>query len=194
MNKRIRENLTIPNAITLLRIFLIPVFVYYYVTEQFVIALLFLGLSGLSDVVDGFIARRFNMISPAGKIFDPIADKLTSATVALCLGFRHNILLVLAGIFTFKEILSLIGTIILFRKKKRPSQARWWGKMATAILYSDMLLAILSDLFPDIIRESVIVAVTTFAIVCTVFAFINYLKLFFTILNDDEGETTGETI
>jgi len=175
-------------------VFLIPVFVYYYVTEQFVNALIFLALSGFSDVVDGFIARKFNMISPAGKIFDPIADKLTSATVALCLGFRHHILLVLAGIFTIKEILSLIGTIVLFRRKKRPSQARWWGKMATAILYSNMLLAILSDLFPNIIKEPIIITVTTIAIICTVFAFINYLKLFFTILNGGDSETTGETI
>ena len=193
MNRKIKENITIPNAITLLRIFLIPVFVYFYVTRQFALALIFLGTSGLSDVADGFIARKFNMISPAGKIFDPIADKMTSAAVALCLGFNHPILYVLAGIFTFKEILSLIGTIILFRKKKRPSSARWWGKMATAILYCDMLLAILSDLYPNIIKEPVIITVTIIAIICTVFAFSNYLKLFFDILKSDD-ESTGETV
>ena len=76
---------TIPNLLSFIRILLIPVFAYLYYNDMKVEAVAVLAASGLSDMFDGKIARRFNQISALGKILDPIADKLTQITIAVML-------------------------------------------------------------------------------------------------------------
>ena len=77
---------TVPNALTLFRLLLIPFFVHFFFTApKSFFPLLILSLSALSDILDGFIARRFGMISDFGKFLDPLADKLTQAALLLCL-------------------------------------------------------------------------------------------------------------
>ena len=72
-----KKNLNVPNALTLLRIILIAPFLYFFLTGNITWALIVVGLSGLSDALDGFIARRYHQITPLGKLLDPLADKLT---------------------------------------------------------------------------------------------------------------------
>ena len=76
---------TIPNLLSLIRILLIPVFVALFFHDEMIWAALILIISGLTDTLDGYIARHFNMITNLGKVLDPIADKLTQAVVAFCL-------------------------------------------------------------------------------------------------------------
>ena len=84
-----KDIMTIPNFLTLLRIVMIPFLITFYIKYQnYKATILVLLLSGITDVADGFVARKFNMISDFGKIFDPIADKLTQASLALCLWTR----------------------------------------------------------------------------------------------------------
>ena len=83
-----KEILTVPNLLSMLRLCMIPLFVWLYCAkEAFGATALVLVLSGITDIVDGFIARRFHMVSDFGKILDPIADKLTQAAMLLCLFF-----------------------------------------------------------------------------------------------------------
>ena len=77
---------TIPNILSFFRLILIPVLIWSYVVKKNYAATgWILLLSGLTDIADGFIARRFHMISKLGKILDPVADKLTQATMLFCL-------------------------------------------------------------------------------------------------------------
>ena len=77
-NKEIKpaDFVTIPNLLTYLRILLIAPFVISFIKEQYILAMVFLGISALSDCCDGYIARRFNQITALGKMLDPVADKL----------------------------------------------------------------------------------------------------------------------
>lgn len=103
-----RENriITIPNILSVCRIIMIPVFIWAYCCrKEYPLAFLILCLSGITDLVDGFIARTFHMVSNLGKALDPLADKLTQGAVLLCLGSRYPQMLFLAGLLVAKEII-----------------------------------------------------------------------------------------
>ena len=90
--KPINQNLTVPNALSVLRILIIPFFAWYFMRDQLVAAVALLVLSGLSDCVDGFIARKLNQVTELGKMLDPLADKLTQGVVALCLAVKFPVI------------------------------------------------------------------------------------------------------
>ena len=91
--KEWNKNITIPNLLSVLRILLILPFVYFFMTGNVLLAGLMLALSGLSDLFDGMIARKFNQVTDLGKMLDPVADKLTQGTVAICLAIWEPVLL-----------------------------------------------------------------------------------------------------
>ena len=113
--------MTIPNLLSVIRILLIPVFAYLFYNDQKIIAVIILAASGLSDLFDGKIARKYNQISALGKILDPVADKLTQLTIAVMLfiDFRKadNTLINAFGwiflVFLIKEAVMLIGGLIM---------------------------------------------------------------------------------
>ncbi len=177
MKKKI---ITIPNILSVIRILMIPAIVAVYFSDmenRYSIAIGLVLLSGITDVVDGFIARKFNMISDVGKILDPIADKLTQFTVTLCLAVRHSFMIPIAVIIFIKELLMLIGTVLFLHKGNATPQARWWGKMTTVILYLTMTLFIVSDIFS--IPDAVMLTAVSITIACLMFSFYNYLVVYF---------------
>lgn len=95
-------------------------------------------VSGLTDVVDGFIARRFDMISDFGKAFDPVADKLTQITMLFCLVTRFELLLIPLIILIIKEVLAAIMNMITLEKAGFVVAAVWHGKLNTVLLYVTM--------------------------------------------------------
>ena len=94
---------TIPNLLSLIRILLIPVFVALFFHDEMIGAALILILSGLTDTLDGYIARHFNMITNLGKVLDPIADKLTQAVVAFCLCVKMPAVIPLFVLLVLKD-------------------------------------------------------------------------------------------
>ena len=141
---------TIPNLLSFIRILLIPVFAYLYYNDMKVEAVAVLAASGLSDMFDGKIARRFNQISALGKILDPIADKLTQITIAvmLLLDFKdaENKMINAFGwvflVFLIKEAVMLIGGLVMLLLNIRPGAAEIYGKLATTVFYVGMTLII----------------------------------------------------
>lgn len=144
--KEIRENgnsliFTIPNILTTCRIFLIPVFVWFYsFQKEEYISFGVLALSGMTDVLDGFIARRFHMISSLGKALDPVADKLTQAAVLICLGSRYPLMILLAGMLVVKESITGCMSLLVIHKTNQVNGADWHGKVTTVFLYITMLV------------------------------------------------------
>lgn len=144
MRKKKNGWLTIPNLLSLFRLLLIPVIIWlYFWKEEYIYAAAVIMLSGITDVVDGYIARTFNMVSDAGKILDPIADKLTQAAVLICLGSRYPLLLLLVLIMAVKETVSGLMTLAAIKKTKKVKGANWHGKVTTCLLYFTMLLHLL---------------------------------------------------
>lgn len=141
---------TIPNLLSFIRILLIPVFAYLYYNDMKIEAVAVLAASGLSDMFDGKIARRFNQISALGKILDPVADKLTQITIAvmLFLDFKSadNKMINAFGwvflVFLIKEGVMIIGGLVMLLINIRPGAAEIYGKVATTVFYVGMTLII----------------------------------------------------
>ena len=124
----------IPNALTILRFILIIPIIYYILTGQYVAGFIVLTISGLTDVLDGCIARKFNFITNFGKLIDPLADKSTQVAVLAALTFRGIIPLWMLIIVFVKELVMVAGASFLYGKKLVVS-SRWYGKLTTVLFY-----------------------------------------------------------
>lgn len=146
-----KDLFTIPNMLSLFRLLLIPVYVAIYlkatVFSDYALAAGILAVSCLTDLIDGKIARRFNMISTIGKFLDPLADKATQFTITVCLAIRHPVLWYLAVLFVVKEGFQLIAGLVQFRKGKMLTGALITGKICTTILFVSLTLMVL---LPDL--------------------------------------------
>ena len=156
-----KQLLSIPNLMGYFRILLIPVIVWRYVTAETVtdyyIAAVMIGISGITDFLDGFVARRFHMITKVGKALDPIADKLTQGAIVLSLSFRFQWMIPLAVLFVIKEGFMGIMGIIFLKKGMMLDGAKWFGKVCTFVLYVVMFILILFPEIPLVAANSLIV-------------------------------------
>ena len=134
---RRKQIFTIPNLLSAFRLLLIPVIAWLYCEEEnYPLTAGALVLSGATDVVDGFVARRFNMVSDLGKVLDPVADKLTQAVALGCLLLRFYPLRWLLGVLVVKEVIMAVLGILVIRRTGAVHSAAWHGKLATCILYA----------------------------------------------------------
>ncbi len=124
----------IPNILTVARFFLIPFIIYFIVTDQYILSFIFLTISGLTDVLDGWIARKFNFISNFGKLIDPLADKTTQLAVLLTITFKGVIPFWIIIVVALKEATMIAGASFLYGKELVVS-SRWFGKLATVLFY-----------------------------------------------------------
>lgn len=175
-----KNNLTIPNIISFFRILLIPVFSVLYfsnIENNYLYAFTVIAVSALSDIVDGFIARKFNMVSDLGKVLDPIADKLTQVALAICLSFNHKMLFPVLIVLVTKELLTAVAAAIWFKSGLQPISARWWGKVSTAMLYASFMYYVLSDIFTfEIYYVDILFTVLTISFL--LFSMCGYIKTF----------------
>lgn len=150
MNKqdfRLEKIFTIPNFLSVFRLILAFAFWYQYTrattSSGYMFAGFLLVISGITDILDGKIARRFNMVSELGKILDPIADKVTQGMIMLCLIEKFPFMMIEVSLFTIKQIYLSIAGIYIIKKSGKNLGARWYGKVNTVILYAISLFLIL---------------------------------------------------
>lgn len=151
-----KEIFTIPNLLSLFRLALIPLYVVIYLNARsntdYYLAAAILAVSCLTDLIDGQIARRFNMISTIGKVLDPLADKVTQFTMVICLSIKYPILWFLVILIFIKEIFQLIAGLLRLRKGKMLKGAQITGKVSTAVLFISLILLVM---LPDISYSAV---------------------------------------
>ena len=184
-----RENriITIPNFLSVCRIIMIPVFIWVYCCrKEYLLAFWILCLSGVTDLVDGFIARTFHMVSNLGKALDPIADKLTQGAVLLCLGIRFPQMFFLAGLLAAKEITTGLMSLSAIHKTKEVKSADWHGKVTTCLLYFTMLLHILWGGIP----QTASVLLTVLCVIMMAVSFVMYFRRNVTLLRS--GGSSGD--
>lgn len=141
--------LTVPNILSFFRLCLIPVIIWFYIgRSDSTGTILLLLLSGLTDVLDGFIARRFHMVSEFGKALDPIADKLTQIAVIFCLMFRFPMMRWLFAVLCAKELTVGVTSLLAIQSEGKVTGANWHGKIATLLLYTAMILHLLWEDMP----------------------------------------------
>lgn len=157
------EFLTIPNMLSLVRLCMIPLIVYFYVKVRNNIAVCILVLvSSATDVVDGFIARHFNMVTDFGKFLDPLADKLTQLSIILCLSSTYHLMLVPFSVLAIKEIGALLMRLVLFQKTNYVGGAVWHGKLSTVLIITMVGVHLLWGGFSPLISNIMILSVTVF--------------------------------
>ena len=171
---------TVPNVLSLIRIGLLPVFALLYLYSADIPALLgwacvVLLFSGLTDLLDGWIARRFNQISDAGKLLDPLADKLTQLTVVFCLATRYRELVWLTLVCVLKEVAQVIGGMLLLRRGDEVRASQWFGKVSTFVFYTSMAAIVLFDDMPSAVRIGLVVLVSVLMLVVFFGYFRTYL-------------------
>lgn len=184
---------TVPNWLSFARIIIVPIFAYLFLNDgiknNVIWAVFVLALSGLSDFLDGKIARRFNQISDLGKVLDPVADKLTQITIAVLLYIKfssssESLIKTFSWIFLvfiIKEFVMVLFGGIMIAIGLRPSAAEIYGKAATFVFYFVMIA--LFAFAPDVgafnylwtIPDTLLVVLVAISALLTVVAFVSYL-------------------
>ena len=174
-----KEIFTIPNLLSLFRIVLIPVYVQIYLNARhpndYYLAGSVLAISCITDMIDGKVARHFNMITTVGKVLDPVADKLTQLAITLCLSFRYPILRMVLALFLVKEISQLIAAVMNLRKGKMLDGALMVGKVCTTVLFISLILLVLFPNLPAHLVNSLAILDSAFLTV----TYIQYIRAFF---------------
>ena len=181
--------ITVPTGMSVLRILLAPVFAAFYLNGNLPAAVITLVISGVTDMLDGIIARRFNQITDLGKMLDPFADKLTQGVVALCIAIRFPSIRPLLLLFILKELLMLSCAVVLLKKHKRPCAAKWYGKVATVMFYMSVSAIVLLDglgiMGPDKQNIAAFVMLGLTGIMMA-YAAVKYFQIFLAILREPE--------
>ena len=166
----------VPNILTAIRLFLIPVIFYFALQEHYIMAVIILTISGLTDVLDGYIARKYNFITDFGTLFDPLADKLTQVATLIVLVIQHIIPIWILLVVIIKEILMIAGAAFLYDKNTVVG-SKWYGKAATVLFYVAIVISMLDKEF------GLGLTFNTFlyyiAILLTIFALYMYVKNFY---------------
>lgn len=184
--------LTLPNILSFFRLMLIPLIVYLFETEQYWWAFGALLLSGATDVVDGWIARTFHLVSDFGKALDPVADKLTQIAVLFCL--MRNYWWVLA-VLIFKEVFIGVMTLIALHKTGSVYSAGWYGKLCTVVIYLSMFVLILWQPIVGSAPNPTFVLIDSLLIVALVlFSFVKYFIYFSKILRQARADNTRKSV
>ena len=174
-----KEILTIPNLLSLFRLILIPVYITIYLNAKdaadYYIAAGILAVSCLTDLIDGKIARHFNMISTVGKILDPFADKATQFTLIICLALNYNVLWYIVALFVIKESFQLIAGSINLKKGRVLKGALISGKICTAVLFVSLIFMIM---VPNL-KDTTVNAIAAIDAVFMLVSLGNYLFTYF---------------
>ena len=174
-----KEIFSIPNLLSFFRLALIPVYAYIYLNatqmHQYVIAGTIMAVSCLTDMIDGKIARHFNMITTVGKILDPIADKMTQFTLTLCLSLEYPVLMPVLALFVVKEAFQLIAGIFFLRKGRMLPGALMTGKVCTTVLFISLIALVL---FPEMNPAVVNVIALTDGVFLAI-SFVSYVLAYF---------------
>ncbi len=175
-----KDLMTIPNAISFIRILLITPFVAFFIQRMYVAAAITVGISGLSDLFDGWIARKFHQESELGKVLDPLADKLTLIAVGVCLIFIEPYVLPLMIIMVLKDVLMIIGGTIVINQGVIPPKSSWYGKLSTFMFYISVGMVVLMAIF-GYVNKPLSLTVLGITAAMMIFSLVNYAIIFFKI-------------
>lgn len=182
--------MNIPNILTVIRFILVPIFGYYLCNEQFLVAVILFVVACITDVLDGVIARKYNLITSFGKLADPLADKLLQLTALTILSIQKIIPLPVLIIVLAKEIFMVLGSILIYKRVNFVVQANWYGKMTTVIfsLAIAMTIVLQSGKMVNAYTEVLINIFVFVAVFSTLFSFFMYSMEFRKLTNNTNAK------
>jgi cardiolipin synthase len=164
--------MNVPNLLSLFRLFLIPVFVFIFFSEvpnSLLYSIYIFLIAGFTDILDGYIARKYNLITKWGVVLDPLADKLMLTTVLTCLVIADLAPLWVLIIITAKELFMIIAGTLLYRSNSS-IPANSFGKISTCLFYISIFTLAFNVRFGDYLLY--------IAVASAIIAFINYFILY----------------
>jgi cardiolipin synthase len=166
----------IPNILTIIRFLLIPIIVITIFGKAYFAAFVLFTISALTDILDGFIARKFNFITNIGKLLDPLADKLTQIAILLSLSITSIIPYWILIVVVAKELIMISGASFLYGKNV-VVYSRWYGKLATILLYLAIITSLLTKQFEiNLFIPHLDLYLYALALISTLFALIMYIR------------------
>lgn len=169
-------NKNVPNILTMLRFVLIPFIILALYFDMYIIAFILLTISAFTDVLDGFIARKFNFITDFGKLMDPLADKATQLTILITLTLKHTIPFWILCIIALKEFIMIAGASFLYGKELVVS-SKWYGKLTTVVFYIAIVSSLVIGNYDISIRfDTYLYYIGMFL---TIFSLVMYFKSFY---------------
>ena len=166
---------TIPNFMSFFRVVLLPFIIWTYWKGSYDVAVGLLILSAVTDALDGVIARKFNMVSDLGKMLDPLCDKLTQASLMICLAFRYRYVWIVFALLAAKDLtMSFLGAAAI-RHRGAVHSAQWYGKVCTVVLETVMAALILFPQIPEKI-VMILLALCCAAILLSLVMYVIYLR------------------
>ena len=168
------EKRLIPNYLTIIRLILVPIIFALILYEHYTIAIIVYIIANLTDVLDGYIARKFNLISDFGKLMDPLADKITQVGTILALILKRIIPFWILIIISLKEITMIVVASVLFKKKIVTVHSKWYGKAATVLLFIAIVFTLLSEKIT--VLSNITIYLYYLSIAMTLFAGVMYVK------------------
>ena len=136
--------MNLPNILTLVRIAMVPVVILFFILDEPFWALGIFLLAGFTDVLDGWIARKYNLITAFGQVMDPLADKLMLMTTLICLYITGRVPLAVPIIVVVKEWTMITAAALLYRKNII-QPANLFGKLSTLLFTVSVILSFMSD-------------------------------------------------
>ena len=168
------EKKYIPNYLTILRLIFVPIIFALILKEFYLAAFLFFLIANFTDVLDGRIARKYNLITDWGKLMDPLADKITQISTISALIIKGIIPFWILVIITLKELIMITVAFTLYKKNIVTVHSKWYGKAATVLLFIAIVLSLLSESL--VWLDNVIIYIYYIAIGMTLFAGLMYGK------------------
>ncbi len=149
----------VPNILSIIRLALVPIFIALYVKGHVAVAVMVFLTAGATDVLDGFIARKYNCTSTLGKVLDPLADKLMQLSAFVCLYASQLVPLWMPLVYFLKEFLTIVGAFFVFKKENFVVKSNVFGKAATVLVFAAVcIIAVFGETLSD----------TTITIICAV--------------------------
>lgn len=178
----------LPNILSLTRLAMVPLFVVLYVKGYIVSAVAVFILAGITDVVDGYIARKYNYVSDLGKILDPLADKSIQLSAFVCLYLSGRIPVWMLVIYFVKELATAVGAMFVFRKKHLVVKSNVFGKAATVLVFAAVCAIAMLEIPEKIVNVICIAVSCYFVFSCFMYAS-QYLKNILKPQTKDDSQT-----
>ena len=179
---------TIPNFMSFFRLVLIPFIIWIYVKGEYGIASALVLLSAATDVLDGVIARRFNMVSDLGKVLDPLCDKLTHAALLICLLTRYAYVWAVFALLAVKELVTATLGAIAVRRRAVIHGAKWYGKLCTVVIELSMIALMLFPQLPERWVQRLLILCCAMMLFSLIMYTVFFLKIIRTADHPEGGE------
>lgn len=181
----------IPNILSIFRLVLAPVFAVVYLSgikNAHIYAGIVYIVASVTDLLDGFIARKFNATSELGKILDPLGDKIITFTVLLCITVGGVIPIWVIVIYTIKELLMGIGSLIVQNRASSMPPSNLLGKSATVLL---CIVCAALTIFTTI-PQNIAVIMISVALAVTILALLSYANTFLKVVSESNGDRESD--